>query len=361
MKSHWDMNYLAVMVDMAGCPNRCRHCWLGAHKNGNMTVEDFQAIAREFRSWRDESGKGIVEFGFFSWWREPDYRDDYRELWALEQKLSSPGRAQRFELLSTWRLARDEAYAKWAATLPPKVCQITFFGMEDNTDWFMRRKGGFRDQILATDRCLEAGIAPRWQLFLSKRNLGELDEFTKLIDDMKLHERCGTIGQKFEVFIGGMSPEGSGYEIDGIRLEENDIEHIPKQLLGISSEGIGLLGEPEYRLLDLLLQDDNPPRMSTDIACLAVNADFDVYPNVAEPTEWWRLGNLKTDGVAKILKAYRDEMTPGMTANRTISVRELAQRYGDTSSKKLYSKGDLICRFMHQWGEDYISQRSSRT
>lgn len=132
-----------------------------------MTVEDFQDIAQEFRSWRDESGRGIAELGFFSWWREPDYRDDYRELWELEQKLSSLGREQRFELLSTWRLARDETCAKWAATLPPKVCQITFFGMEDNTDWLMRRKGGFSDQILATDRCLEAGIAPRWQLFLS--------------------------------------------------------------------------------------------------------------------------------------------------------------------------------------------------
>lgn len=41
MNSRWDISYLAVMVDMAGCPNRCRHYWLGAHKDGNMTVKDF--------------------------------------------------------------------------------------------------------------------------------------------------------------------------------------------------------------------------------------------------------------------------------------------------------------------------------
>jgi hypothetical protein len=36
-------------------------------------------------------------------------------------------------------------YAKWAAALSPKICQITFFGMEESTDWGMRRRGAFRD------------------------------------------------------------------------------------------------------------------------------------------------------------------------------------------------------------------------
>lgn len=36
------------------------------------------------------------------------------------------------------------------------VCHVST--MKDNTDRFMRRKGGFRDQILATERCLEAGL-----------------------------------------------------------------------------------------------------------------------------------------------------------------------------------------------------------
>jgi len=32
-----------LTVDMAGCPN-CRHCWLGAHRDGNMTVKDFHDL-----------------------------------------------------------------------------------------------------------------------------------------------------------------------------------------------------------------------------------------------------------------------------------------------------------------------------
>ena len=48
--------------------------------------------------------------------------------------------------------------------------------MEQSTDWGMRRRGAFRDQLTATERCLDAGIAPRWQLFLTKRCLAELDD-----------------------------------------------------------------------------------------------------------------------------------------------------------------------------------------
>lgn len=77
-----------------------------------MTFDAFRDIAKQFKNWRDENGHSIRELGFFSWWREPDYHDDYRELWELEQELSSPERVIRFELLSIWRLARDAGYAR---------------------------------------------------------------------------------------------------------------------------------------------------------------------------------------------------------------------------------------------------------
>ena len=352
MAKDFDMRYLGVMVDMAGCPNRCRHCWLGNHKNGSMTTADFECIARAFKDYRDEAGNPIAELGFFSWWREPDYRDDYRQLWQLEQQLSSPGRAQRFELLSIWRLARDESYAKWAATLPPQACQVSFFGMEENTDWGTRRRGAFRDSLLATERLIDAGIAPRFQLFLTKRCLHELDAFLHLIDRLALHRRCEDMGSKFQVFIGGMSPEGNGYEIDHLRPDASDLQRIPQGLLDICREGSDMLGQPESVLLASLLADDSPPNVGANMPSISIDADFNAYPNIAEPTPWWRLGNLKEDGAGAIIRAYRDETTPGMLMNRTVPLSELARRYGDPRSTKLYDRDDLICRFLHQWGVD---------
>lgn len=338
------MSYLGVMVDMAGCPNRCRHCWLGNKRNGHMSVDEFRSIATQFKGWRDENGHGISELGFFSWWREPDFSDDYRELWRLEQELSSLGRAERFELLSTWRLARDESYAKWAATLKPKVCQITFFGMEKSTDWGMRRKGAFRDQLKATERCITVGITPRWQLFLTKQCLSEPDEFMKLITEYNISS----------FFIGGISPEGCGYEIESERLEKVDLRYIPDEMTALSRDGISMLGRPECNLLGELLLDNTPPNVSANFPCVSVDADYNVYPNIAESAEWWRLGNLKTDGVDAILKAYRDGTTPGMAANKTIPVSELARQCGNPGSTRLYTRDDLVCRFLHQWGRDYM-------
>ncbi|MDR2650308.1 MAG: hypothetical protein LBB94_11425 [Clostridiales bacterium] len=226
----------------------------------------------KIKNWRDENGDSIRELGFFSWWREPDFRDDYRELWKLEQILSSPGRTQRFELLSIWRLARDESYMKWTAALLPKVCQITFFGMEDNTDWGIRRKGAFRDSLLASERLIEAGISPRWQLFITKRCLRELSDFLRLIYELELHKRCEAIGGKFEVFFGVMSPEGNGYDLVDILIDEDDISLIPRGLIDINRDSIERLGQPEYALLEAMRHDNSPPNTSANVSSVSVSA-----------------------------------------------------------------------------------------
>lgn len=344
---------LSVMADMAGCPNRCRHCWLGGGRDGAMGVDDFRAVAAAFRGWRDEPGGGVGELGFFSWWREPDYRDDYRALWELEKELSSPGRAQRFELLSTWRLARDDGYAAWAASIGTKVCQISFFGMEESTDWGMRRRGAFRDQLRATERCIEAGISPRWQLFVTKRCLGELDDFLRLMERLDLAKRCEVIGGRFEMFIGGISPEGSGFAIERLRLEQGDLALLPDGLVALSRDGAKNLGRPERELIGEMARRDGPANLGTPVPALAVDAGFDVYPNVAEPAPWWRLGNLRADGVDAVMRTFREGATPGMTANRTIPVAELAAAYGCPDSDRLYDGDDLISRFLHQWGVEH--------
>jgi len=352
------MNELGVMFDMAGCPNRCRHCWLGCHRNGNATLDDFRAVARLFTDWQDEKGQGIETLSFSSWWREPDFHGEYQALWKLEQELSSPGKAMRYELLSSWRLVRDDAYAQWAATLEPRACQLTFFGMEKTTDWAIRRKGAFQEQLLATERLLDVGIAPRWQIFITKRCMHELSDFTRLMHSLRLHERCNALGLEFEFFIGGLAPEGNGFELESERPEYSDIAFIPADMISASKHGLDMLGKPEHELYAELVENTSPPNMEPPMHSIAINADYDVYPNIAEPTEWWRLGNLKKDGLHAVLRAYRDETIPGMRANRTIPIAELVRLYGNPHSQKLYDRDDLISRFMHQWGVDYMQSKT---
>ena len=180
-----------MALDMHGCPNRCRHCYLGCPPNGNLTEADLRWAADQFRPLFDR-------MKVFSSFREPDFSDDYERLHDLCNELSDGG-TLRFELLSIWRLARDPGYAQWAKKVGPDTCQISFFGLEEATDWFCRRKGAFRDCLAATERLLEVGMKPRWQFFLTKKILPDLDGLMRLIDQMRLRERVAELGGEFVV------------------------------------------------------------------------------------------------------------------------------------------------------------------
>ncbi len=156
--------HIGIAMDMHGCPNRCRHCYIGALPGGSLNEDDLRWAAGRFRQYvRPGQDKPYFDqLSVLSWVREPDYSDDYERLAALEAELSD-GPAVRYELLSIWRLARDPKYAARAKRFGPDTCQVTFFGLEPTQDWFYRRRGAFQDCVTATQRLLEAGMKPRWQ------------------------------------------------------------------------------------------------------------------------------------------------------------------------------------------------------
>ena len=193
---------IVIGFDSYGCPNRCRHCWLAGLPDVRRGEAGLREIAGAFRGF---TRHGEAEPFFRKIWvstsiREPDYARDYRRLYELEAQLSD-GKPWRYELLSVWRLARDPEYAAWAKSVGPDTCQITFFGGEETTDWFCRRKGAYRDSLTATERLLEAGMKPRWQLFANTRGMGELGGLLTLADKMRLPQRVGGLGGKFDIFV----------------------------------------------------------------------------------------------------------------------------------------------------------------
>lgn len=52
----------------------------------------------------------------YDWYREPDYHDDYIELWNLSHQLSDISQ-EHFELISVYRIVRDKEYVKWFSSL----------------------------------------------------------------------------------------------------------------------------------------------------------------------------------------------------------------------------------------------------
>lgn len=349
-----------VLLDMAGCPNRCRHCWLGNAPNKRVSEETLRWVVKQFREWTrpGEEHSFFESLSVCTWYREPDFAPNYRELWALEQELSDPGKSKRQELLSIWRLARDDGYAQWARDVGTEACQFTFFGLEENTDYFTRRKGAFQDNLLATERLLEVGIRPRWQLFLTERSIPELEAFVGLIHRMQLDERMQAVEQEFQVFVHLPCPDGEAVHLEYLRPSIDALHAIPSYLAEKTMIHFGknsleaCLGKAEKDWLPELLQDDKPHAEYYEPLAFMVTPGLDVYCNIAELVPWWKLGNLKTDGIDRVLQHFQHDGVPGLHVNFQVPVSQLARMYGRNNSQLMYSRSDLIFWWMHKWGEE---------
>ncbi|MCK5134033.1 MAG: hypothetical protein KAR40_18025, partial [Candidatus Sabulitectum sp.] len=72
---------VGVAFDMAGCPNRCRHCWLGLGNNTSLSKQDVRWGVSQFRDFIASGNTSIGNLAVSTHFREPDFRDDYRELY----------------------------------------------------------------------------------------------------------------------------------------------------------------------------------------------------------------------------------------------------------------------------------------
>ncbi|HCR41527.1 MAG TPA: hypothetical protein DIW41_11555 [Lachnospiraceae bacterium] len=179
---------------MAGCPNRCRHCWLGCTPNGHLTGDDLRFVAEAFRPFS-------ADIEVTSWYREPDYLPEYKELWALENELSTKQQVPHWELMSVWRAVRDDSYIPWLKLLGLKKCQLTLFGGEEKTDYYTGRKGAYDEIVRSIELLMNAEIAPRLQVFVNKDNVDDLQAVVDLIHEHRLEERCAAFGAPFSAFV----------------------------------------------------------------------------------------------------------------------------------------------------------------
>lgn len=343
-------NSITVCLDMFGCPNRCRHCWVGHGANGRLTGDDLRCVAAQFRPY-------TKQLQVYDWYREPDYADDYRALWDLCLSLSD-GPHAHFELVSVWRLARDEAYARWLSTLGLQYAQLTFFGGREKTDLYTGRKGAYDDLITSISRLMENGIAPRIQYFADKNTLGELPQMETLIDELQLDARCRSVGRDFVFFMHGASCAGAGERLYDIRLTPDDLQALPPGLVQRTLKYLGkqticeVFGQTEQALCAELFEDRSTENLAGLDPVFYIDQDLNVYPNFSAPEPIWYLGNLKTEGIEAVLRAYAENASPAQRTRRTVPLCQMAKAAGNPDSLRLFTRGDYI---------EYLLNRCSRS
>jgi len=343
---------IGVAVDLAGCPNRCRHCYLGVPPNPRLSPDVLREVAGAFWAWT-RPGKSVPYFDQVyveSWYREPDFSDDYRQLYELERDLSRT-EPRRYELLSIWRLARDPDYVAWAKTAGPARCQITLFGLEGTTDFFVRREGAFRDALTATERLLEAGMVPRWQVFLTKPGMPELPALMDLIAELRLRERVAELGDEFVVFCHPPGVSGEAWNMREFAITEEDLAGIPPELMAATERHFGNRPDwiPEAAALARLEVGETVAPYVPETAWFFVDARLDVYPNYgSEIAPEWRLGNFRSDGLDTVLGTFERDETPGLQARFHRSYLELGRRFVDAANPHVQSMGDWVDVWIHR-------------
>jgi len=334
-----DREQIGIAFDMLGCPNRCRHCWLGSGSHGVMSEEDVRWGVSKFREFIQNRQSSVRRLAVATWFREPDFSPDFRRLYDLEAELGD-GKPNRFELLSIWRLARDRSYAAWAKTVGPDTCQISFAGMKQSTDWFYRRNGAFSDALTATERLLEAGIKPRWQLFLTTKLLPEVNDFLELIHMLRLVDRVKELGGDFQVFMNLPGPEHEGRKIEQFRPTADQAASIPESILKASRNHLNreTLWQTEATLYDAILSGSHPQQeVIPEVLWFFVCNNWDVFSNAGTLEPWWCLGNLKRDSVESMLRRFEEDDIPGLSIMLHTSTAELAEIYGNPEGQNVYS------------------------
>ena len=343
-----------VALDMAGCPNRCRHCWLEPNPNKLLSEEDLRWVVDLFRNWIRIGDKSpyFERVDALSWFREPDFHPDYRRLYDLERELNGHPPIRSVNL-SIWRLAREKDYAKWARNTGMRDCQIAFFGTQKTNDWFHRREGAFRERIVATERLLEVGIRPRWKLFFTKPIVPELPELLDLIKQMSLHERTEELGGEFHVWLTLPDPDGEAWSIEHLRPTIKDLEEVPTELKESSYRfNRRPIGEAESILVSRMLKEE--PSFPSAVGYpqklgFYITSGFDVFSNIGEHTQWWKLGNLKKDSLDSIVDKLVNNKVPGLHVIYNVPATEMAKRFGRRNSQIIYSPEGLRIRWANMW------------
>lgn len=333
---------LTVCLDMCGCPNRCAHCWLGAVPNGSLTTDDLRFVAEQFRPFT--SSLEVAD-----WYREPDFHDDYKERWELCAALSDR-QTPHFELISYWRAVRDSTYLDWIKSQGVRTAQLTFFGGEALTDRYVGRRGAYRELVETAGLLLEKEIAPRIQVFVNKETLPELPLVEKMIEDLRLAERCAAFGAPFTAFVHAGSCDGENRKLYPIRIEKG---HIPEELRPYYLDYDQVLTEAQCceRLRDSTAHE--VPR-SEDRIVLNIANTFDVYFNFSHMTAGWKIGNLKTDPREEIIHRIAEEDTPALELAHGVTLGELAERYGDPVSEKVFFLEDYQSYLLNRYIEDRL-------
>jgi MoaA/NifB/PqqE/SkfB family radical SAM enzyme len=360
-------DWIGLQLHIAGCPNSCRHCGAGGSTPCGelMSFDDARWVVQQFRD-LTKSEPPVAKNICTNLYHEPTAHSDFLALGEYNKEICEDMACEElpecYSVLSTngYGIARADDYRrilKRLRQLGTKMISSTLHGLEEHHDWFVRRKGAFRDLFLSAERAREAGLQIHFNGYFDRRNIRDFARLHDFICESGFEE------QKSQYKISWPPPVPNfvvgkrlrDYELS-LRPRLSDFEGLPsewfdKPFLELSDDRY-----TEGSWKEKILNEPRDPSLKegfSDVSdgegsfILAVDRFFDVYQ---QP---WNLdwppvkhGNLKTDGLSVILdrmEAWRPPHLPNLTT--------LAKRYGDSNSTLIHR---YVSSVRNKWLDIYF-------
>lgn len=103
-----------------------------------------------------------------------------------------------------------------------------------------------------------------------------------------------------------------------------------------------LFGKTEAALYNELKNDTSTCSFVSDNPVFYIDQNWNVYPNVASIEPIWKLGNLKKDGIEKVLENYRESKSVAQNIRLNTPLSRIVQEEGNPMGEKLFEKEDYI-------------------
>lgn len=320
---------LTVCLDMHGCNNRCKHCFLPHQANPSRSLRDLDLIAKAFKPY-------AKRFCLYGWTRGIDKEDDYKHRYEKEQKHSDPSLHKHFPLVDTKRAANDDAYCMWLKSIGVTHAQLTFFGMGTLTDWMSGRKGVFQEQLRASKRLFAHGIALRWQYFLNQYTLKDVEAFVDLMEK----EGYLALSQPFSAFAHQGSCDGNNVQFYDAWLRKQDLKSLPKTLLAMTKEHFketsleAIFGIQETDLIEEYKYDESPHDPLKDASpIIYIDGSMRAYLHFTAYSEATYLGHVIHDGAKTILSRLKTRDVKLLQLADTMKKADLVAQLGQKSDK----------------------------
>jgi hypothetical protein len=328
------MTKLMLYLEVAGCPTTCTHCWAQGGAYGTMPLADVAWVLEAAHTFCDARGFDFDAYPM----HEVAAHPDAAEVMRLFREHVSP---TLFEPLSTTGVPiaqRDD----WAplleslATTGTTTAWLAFHGVGAEHDRQVLSLGAFEETCRGAERIRAAGLKVGCNVFLSKRNVGQVDG---------LFDTLGQIGVEESTWSpAGYMPTSRGRRHAALRPELDDLRPAAERVAGISFwrrvwENLADYTEAAY-VRRALAGEWSEPRRPEDAIALVCRPNLDVHTGTAGLRRQ-RHGNLRADGAEAVLTRAAEG---GPLSHEALwfglaeapRIEELADRHGDPTSQRVH-------------------------